>query len=81
MSKILSRDKFLEHTGSMTQPYKKRHDSHLFKLNAPRKDALDAHDAAQREKIERMKGILERAKVGSTARFERAIKAELSRED
>ena len=51
MSKILSRDKFIETTRYMDDLVK-QHSSLVARLNE--------HDAAQREKIERLKVLLER---------------------
>ena len=80
MSKILSRVEFLDYTQCVEQPAGHA-DARLIKLSTPFKLKLLDHDAAQREKIERMGGLLERAKAGATERFVRDLNAELSRED
>ena len=90
MSKILSRVEFLDYTQCVEQPAGHA-DARLIKLSTPFRLKLDSHDLAQREKIERMKGLLERALIGepmyprhrhgNVIDFRADIQAELSRED
>ena len=84
MSKILSRVEFLDYTQCVEQPAGHA-DARLIKLSTPFRLKLDSHDLAQREKIERMKELLECAKKWAITfdsnDLASDIKAELSRED